>query len=86
VVKVAASPASSPSRAPRRSRSGNVELPVYRGDIINGTDFTAASRIPDPRRLLEAYRQSAATLNLLRAFATGGYAISAMCASGCSAS
>lgn len=53
---------------------GDVELPSYRGDIINGTDFTAEARIPDPRRQLEAYRQSAATLNLLRAFATGGYA------------
>src|SRR3982075_4189053 len=62
-----------PRSSPVEKR-GNVELPVYRGDIINGTDFTAASRIPDPRRLLEAYRQSAATLNLLRAFATGGYA------------
>src|SRR5712691_6814986 len=62
-----------PRSSPVEKR-GNVELPVYRGDIINGTDFTAGSRIPDPRRLLEAYRQSAATLNLLRAFATGGYA------------
>jgi len=51
-----------------------VELPIYRGDIINGTDATPESRIPDPRRQLEAYRQSAATLNLLRAFANGGYA------------
>lgn len=51
-----------------------VELPVYRGDIINDTAFTAASRIPDPQRLEMAYRQSAATLNLLRAFAQGGYA------------
>ena len=53
---------------------GGVELPSYRGDIVNDIEFTAASRIPDPRRQLEAYRQSAATLNLLRAFATGGYA------------
>jgi len=53
---------------------GEIELPVYRGDIVNGTEFTAEARIPDPRRQLEAYRQSAATLNLLRAFATGGYA------------
>ncbi|GLK78803.1 class II 3-deoxy-7-phosphoheptulonate synthase [Methylopila turkensis] len=51
-----------------------VELPIYRGDIVNGTDATPEARIPDPRRQLEAYRQSAATLNLLRAFATGGYA------------
>ena len=53
---------------------GGVELPAYRGDIINGTEFTAEARTPDPRRQLEAYRQSAATLNLLRAFASGGYA------------
>jgi len=53
---------------------GGVELPVYKGDIVNDNEFTAASRIPDPRRQLEAYRQSAATLNLIRAFATGGYA------------
>ncbi|MES2896879.1 3-deoxy-7-phosphoheptulonate synthase class II [Phenylobacterium sp. LH3H17] len=51
-----------------------VELPSYRGDIINGMDFDAASRVPDPQRLLQAYGQSAATLNLLRAFAGGGYA------------
>jgi 3-deoxy-7-phosphoheptulonate synthase len=51
-----------------------VALPAYRGDIINDIAFTPESREPDPRRQLEAYRQSAATLNLLRAFATGGYA------------
>jgi 3-deoxy-7-phosphoheptulonate synthase len=51
-----------------------VELPSYRGDIVNDIAFTPEARIPDPRRQLEAYRQSAATLNLLRAFATGGYA------------
>ena len=51
-----------------------VELPSYRGDIVNDIAFTAAARVPDPRRQIEAYRQSAATLNLLRAFATGGYA------------
>jgi 3-deoxy-7-phosphoheptulonate synthase len=51
-----------------------VELPSYRGDIINDIDFTPEARIPDPRRQLAAYRQSAATLNLLRAFAKGGYA------------
>src|SRR6516164_11500058 len=62
-----------PRTSPTEKR-GKVELPVYRGDIINGTDFTAEARMPDPRRQLEAYRQSAATLNLLRAFATGGYA------------
>ncbi|MAN75629.1 MAG: 3-deoxy-7-phosphoheptulonate synthase class II [Rhizobiales bacterium] len=51
-----------------------VELPSYRGDIINGIDFTPEARIPDPNRQLEAYRQSAATLNLLRAFSAGGFA------------
>ena len=51
-----------------------VSLPAYRGDIVNDIDFTPEARRPDPRRQLEAYRQSAATLNLLRAFATGGYA------------
>ena len=50
-----------------------VVLPSYRGDIINGEDFTAAARIPDPARMVRAYHQSATTLNLLRAFATGGY-------------
>ena len=49
-------------------------LPSYRGDIINGIDFDEASRLPDPERQIMAYRQSAATLNLLRAFAQGGYA------------
>ena len=51
-----------------------VTLPSYRGDIINGMAFEAAERLPDPERLLKAYGQSAATLNLLRAFAGGGYA------------
>ncbi len=51
-----------------------VTLPSYRGDIINDIAFTAEARVPDPNRLLQAYRQSAATLNLLRAFASGGYA------------
>ena len=53
---------------------GEVTLPSYRGDNINGAEFTASERIPDPQRLLKAYTQSAATLNLLRAFAGGGYA------------
>ena len=53
---------------------GGVELPSYRGDIINGLDFTPEARIPDPARMLQAYTQSAATLNLLRAFSTGGFA------------
>jgi 3-deoxy-7-phosphoheptulonate synthase len=51
-----------------------VELPSYRGDIINGFDFTPESRIPDPDRMVQAYHQAASTLNLLRAFAQGGYA------------
>ncbi|MFC5737531.1 class II 3-deoxy-7-phosphoheptulonate synthase [Sinirhodobacter huangdaonensis] len=53
---------------------GGVELPSYRGDIINGFDFTAEARVPDPYRMLQAYTQAAASLNLLRAFSTGGYA------------
>ncbi|WP_297803442.1 class II 3-deoxy-7-phosphoheptulonate synthase [uncultured Brevundimonas sp.] len=53
---------------------GGVELPSYRGDIINGMGFTPEERLPDPNRLLKAYHQSSATLNLLRAFAGGGYA------------
>ena len=51
-----------------------VELPSYRGDIINGIEFDAAARMPDPERQISAYRQAASTLNLLRAFAKGGYA------------
>ncbi|WP_299922230.1 class II 3-deoxy-7-phosphoheptulonate synthase [uncultured Pelagimonas sp.] len=51
-----------------------VELPSYRGDIINELAFTPESRIPDPKKMLQAYTQAAATLNLLRAFSTGGYA------------
>ena len=50
-------------------RSDGVELPSYRGDIINGSDFTPEARMPDPARMVPAYNQSAATLNLLRAFA-----------------
>ena len=53
---------------------GGVELPSYRGDIINGFDFTPDARVPDPSRMLQAYTQAAASLNLLRAFSTGGYA------------
>ncbi|MGB2131780.1 MAG: 3-deoxy-7-phosphoheptulonate synthase, partial [Marinobacterium sp.] len=51
-----------------------IELPSYRGDIINDIAFTTEARTPDPQRLLSAYHQSSATLNLLRAFATGGFA------------
>ena len=62
-----------PRSAPTEKR-GALELPSYRGDIINDIAFTPDARTPDPRRQVEAYRQSAATLNLLRAFAHGGYA------------
>ncbi|MCB1385790.1 MAG: 3-deoxy-7-phosphoheptulonate synthase class II [Nitratireductor sp.] len=55
-------------------KKGDVSLPSYRGDIINAPGFDEASREPDPERQIMAYRQSAATLNLLRAFAQGGYA------------
>jgi len=51
-----------------------VTLPSYRGDNVNAIEFTAAARTPDPARLVQSYNQSAATLNLLRAFAQGGYA------------
>jgi len=53
---------------------GDVTLPSYRGDIINGVEFTEEARIPDPERMIQAYNQSASTLNLLRAFANGGLA------------
>ncbi|MCW2809693.1 MAG: phospho-2-dehydro-3-deoxyheptonate aldolase [Friedmanniella sp.] len=62
---------------PRSSASetrGDVTLPAYRGDAVNGFDFTAESRRPDPQRLLGVYNASAATLNLSRAFVTGGFA------------
>ena len=62
-----------PRSAPTELVDG-VELPSYRGDIINGFDFTPDARIPDPRRMLAAYTQAAASLNLLRAFSTGGFA------------
>ncbi|NJL08922.1 MAG: 3-deoxy-7-phosphoheptulonate synthase class II [Methylacidiphilales bacterium] len=62
-----------PRSAPTETLNG-VELPSYRGDIVNDIAFTPEARVPDPRRQISAYRQSAATLNLLRAFATGGYA------------
>ncbi|SOD94123.1 class II 3-deoxy-7-phosphoheptulonate synthase [Caenispirillum bisanense] len=62
-----------PRSAPTEVIDG-VELPSYRGDIVNGPEFTAEARVPDPERMVRGYNQSAATLNLLRAFATGGYA------------
>ncbi|XP_064992254.1 phospho-2-dehydro-3-deoxyheptonate aldolase 2, chloroplastic-like [Musa acuminata AAA Group] len=62
-----------PRSEPLEERDG-VKLPSYRGDNVNGDAFDAKSRVPDPQRMIRAYTQSAATLNLLRAFATGGYA------------
>ena len=62
-----------PRSAATEVRDG-VRLPVYRGDAVNGLEFTAAARTPDPGGLLEAYHRSAVTLNLCRAFASGGYA------------
>ena len=62
-----------PRSAESEERDG-VTLPAYRGDAINGHDFTPEARVPDPRRLVEAYHRSAATLNLIRAFTTGGFA------------
>jgi 3-deoxy-7-phosphoheptulonate synthase len=62
-----------PRSSDTEKRDG-IELPSYRGDIVNDIAFTEESRRPDPQRQLMAYRQSAATLNLLRAFAKGGYA------------
>ena len=62
-----------PRSAPTEVK-GDQELPSYRGDIINELDFTPEARIPNPARMLEAYTQSAATLNLLRAFSKGGFA------------
>ncbi|MBT5072711.1 MAG: 3-deoxy-7-phosphoheptulonate synthase class II [Kordiimonadaceae bacterium] len=53
---------------------GDISLPSYRGDIINGISFDEKSRIPDPKRMLKGYAQASSTLNLLRAFAQGGYA------------
>jgi 3-deoxy-7-phosphoheptulonate synthase len=62
-----------PRSAPTEVVDG-VELPSYRGDIINELAFTSDARIPDPKKMLQAYTQAAATLNLLRAISTGGYA------------
>jgi 3-deoxy-7-phosphoheptulonate synthase len=62
-----------PRSRPTESRDG-VELPAYRGDAVNGFEFTREARRPDPARLLQAYNSAAVTLNLCRAFAHGGYA------------
>ena len=62
-----------PRSAPTETK-GDRELPSYRGDIVNEIDFTEAARVPDPARMLQAYTQAAASLNLLRAFSQGGFA------------
>src|SRR3954453_21179190 len=62
-----------PRSSDTETRDGGT-LPAYRGDAVNGFDFTESSRVPDPQRLVEVYHSSAATLNLVRAFVTGGYA------------
>ncbi|WP_375399045.1 class II 3-deoxy-7-phosphoheptulonate synthase [uncultured Sphingomonas sp.] len=62
-----------PRSAPMETIDG-IELPSYRGDNVNDIAFTPAGRTPDPQRMVQGYAQSAATLNLLRAFASGGYA------------
>ncbi len=62
-----------PRTEPTETQNG-VTLPAYRGDMVNGMEFTPAARQPDPERLIQAYNQSASTLNLIRAFAQGGYA------------
>ncbi|KAJ0040608.1 hypothetical protein Pint_27605 [Pistacia integerrima] len=62
-----------PRSDPFEEKNG-VKLPSYKGDNINGDTFDEKSRIPDPNRMIRAYCQAAATLNLLRSFATGGYA------------
>ena len=61
-------------RSEPMERHDGVELPTYRGDIVNGIEFNGDARHPDPQRMLRAYGQAASTLNLLRAFAQGGYA------------
>lgn len=62
-----------PRSSPEETIDG-VSLPSYRGDAVNGLDFTSESRQPDPMRLVQTYHASAATLNLVRAFTQGGYA------------
>ena len=62
-----------PRSSDSETREG-VTLPAYRGDAVNGFEFTPESRIPDPQRLVDVYNSSAATFNLVRAFVTGGYA------------
>jgi 3-deoxy-7-phosphoheptulonate synthase len=62
-----------PRSAPTETIDG-VELPSFRGDIINDLPFTSEARTPNPQKMLQAYTQAAASLNLVRAFSTGGYA------------
>jgi 3-deoxy-7-phosphoheptulonate synthase len=62
-----------PRSSPTESRDG-MELPSFLGDIVNGFEFEAAARRPDPQRMVRGYNQAAATLNLLRAFTKGGFA------------
>ncbi len=64
-----AKPRSSPTE-----RQGDIDLPSFRGHIVNGSPFDAGARTPDPERLVQAYHQSASTLNLVRAFTKGGFA------------
>ncbi len=75
VVKVGriAGQYSKPRSKPTETRDG-VTLPTYRGDSVNGAEFTAEARVPDPERLRKMYHASASTLNLVRGFTTGGYA------------
>ena len=62
-----------PRSSDLETRDG-ITLPAYRGDAVNGFEFTPEARVPDPQRLVDVYNSSAATLNLVRAFVTGGYA------------
>ena len=75
VVKIArmAGQFAKPRSSQTETRDG-VELPAYRGDAVNGFDFTPEARTPDPDRLLRAYHSAAVTLNLCRAYTTGGFA------------
>lgn len=61
-------------RSADMEQRGEISLPSYRGDAVNGHEFTPEARTPDPRRLLDSYQRSASTLNLIRAFTQGGYA------------
>ena len=64
---------SKPRSSPVENKNG-IEFPSYVGDNINGIEFSKKARVPDPKRLFKAYSQSAATLNLIRAFCHGGFA------------